>query len=100
MPTPAPSPSSNTELTRKQKVWALAAVIPFLVSIGFLGFALSQKTVMVLAISWPALQIFGYVGAINRSKGDFSHPLWISQVMIHWIALVLIGTIVFGGGAA
>lgn len=94
------SPAPIAELTTKQKVWALAAVIPFLLSIAFLGFALSQKAVMVLAIGWPALQIFGYVGAINRAKGDFSHPLWISQVMIHWIALVLIGTIMFGGGAA
>lgn len=94
------SPAPIAELTTKQKVWVLAAVFPFLLSIGFLGFALSQKSVMVLAIGWPALQIFGYVGALSRSKGEFSHPLWISQVMIHWIALVLIGAILFGGVAA
>ncbi len=89
-------PAPEIALTSKQKLWALAAVIPFLLSIGFLGYALNQKLVMVLAIAWPALQIFGYVGAISRAKGDFSHPLWISQVMIHWIALVLIGAIVGG----
>ena len=94
------SPAPSTELTSKQKLWALAAVIPFMLSIAFLGYALGEKAVMVLAIGWPALQIFGYVGAISRAKGDFSHPLWISQVMIHWIALVLIGAILFGGGPA
>ena len=91
-------PASENSLAPKQKLWALAAFIPFLLSIAFLGYALNQKTVLVLAIAWPALQIFGYVGAISRSKGDFSHPLWISQVMIHWIALVLIGALVGGAG--
>ncbi len=78
------------ELTGKQKLWALAGVVPFLISLCLLGFALSSGKVLVLAIAWPALQVFGYVGAINRAKGDFSHPLWISQVSIHWIALALI----------
>ncbi|MEP2551683.1 MAG: hypothetical protein ABJH26_10350, partial [Marinomonas sp.] len=77
-------------LTRKQKLWALTGAVPFLLSLCLLGFALNSGKVLVLAIAWPALQVFGYVGAINRAKGDFSHPLWISQVSIHWIALTLI----------
>jgi bacteriorhodopsin len=81
------------DLSGKQKFWALAACIPFLLSIAFLGFALKTGQVMVLATVWPALQILGYVGAIKQAKGDFAHPLWISQVMIHWIALVLIAAI-------
>lgn len=83
--------NSQIMLTGKQKLWALAAVVPFLLSLAFLGYALNTRSVMVLAAGWPALQIFGYVGALSRAKGDFSHPLWISQVMIHWIAMILIG---------
>ncbi|MEP2737230.1 MAG: pyridoxal phosphate biosynthetic protein [Erythrobacter sp.] len=86
-----PSSAPEFALTGKQKLWALAAAIPFLLSLAFLGYALNTRAVMVLAVAWPALQILGYVGAINRAKGDFAHPLWISQVMIHWIALALIG---------
>lgn len=81
---------ADNDLTPKQKLWALAAAIPFLLSLAMLGFAINTRNVMVLAIAWPALQLFGYVGAISRAKGDFSHPLWISQVTIHWIALALI----------
>ena len=94
MPADMSGDPSQITLTGKQKLWALAAAIPFLLSLAFLGYALNTRTVMVLAVAWPALQIFGYVGALSRAKGDFSHPLWISQVMIYWIALVLIGAIV------
>lgn len=87
-----------TQLSAKQKYWALAAAIPFLLSLAFLGYALNTRAALLLACLWPVLQVFGYVGAISRSKGDFSHPLWISQVVIHWIALVLIIALVVTGG--
>ena len=77
-------------LAREQKLWAFAAAALFLIAIGFLGFALSTKVMMVFAVGWIALQIFGYVGALRMAKGDFAHPLFKSQVMLHVIALALL----------
>jgi hypothetical protein len=45
---------------------------------------------VVFAAGWVALQIFGYVGALRVAKGDFAHPLFKSQVMLHVIALALL----------
>ena len=78
------------ELTRAQKVWALLASLLFLVSIGFLGFALNTGVLRTFAIGWVALQIFGYVGALRFANGDFEHPLFKSQVMLHVIAFTLL----------
>jgi hypothetical protein len=77
-------------LAREQKLWAAGAAALFLIAIGFLGFALSTKVMMVFAVGWIALQIFGYVGALRMAKGDFAHPLFKSQVMLHVIALGLL----------
>jgi hypothetical protein len=55
---------------------AVAAIALFLLAVGFLGFALSQKVMMVFAVGWIALMIFGFVGAIRVAKGDFAHPLF------------------------
>ena len=72
-------------LTTAQEGWALAAAILFLLAVGLLGFSLNTGILRPFAIGWVALQIFGYVGAIKFAKGDFAHPLFISQVMIHII---------------
>ena len=42
------------------------------------------------AIGWLLLQIFGFVGPIKFAKGDFAHPLFKGQVMLHGIALMLL----------
>lgn len=77
-------------LTRAQKGWALAAALLFLLGVGFLGFALNSGVMREFAFGWVALQIFGYVGALKFAKGDFAHPLFVSQVMLHIIALSLL----------
>ncbi len=77
-------------LARDQKLWAFAAAALFLLAVGFLGFALNTGVMQVFAIGWIALQIFGYVGALRMAKGDFAHPLFKSQVMLHVIALALL----------
>lgn len=77
-------------LAREQKLWAAGAAALFLIAVGFLGFALSTKVMMVFAVGWIALQIFGYVGALRMAEGDFAHPLFKSQVMLHVIALALL----------
>jgi len=48
---------------------------------------------VVFAVGWIALQIFGYIGALRQTKGDFAHPLFISQVMLHVIALMLLAAV-------
>jgi hypothetical protein len=77
-----------------QKRWALAAAVLFLLAIGFLGFSLNTGIMRPFAIGWVALQIFGYVGAIRISKGDFAHPLFMSQVMLHVIAVLLLTLVI------
>ena len=49
------------------------------------------------AIGWVALQIFGYVGSLKFAKGDFASPLFKSQVMLHVMALMLLGALIMRG---
>ena len=77
-------------LTGEQKRWAFAAAALFLVAIGFLGFALNAQVMVVFAVGWITLQIFGYVGVLKIAKGDFAHPFFKSQVMLHGTALTLL----------
>ncbi len=81
-------------LTGEQKRWAFAAAALFLLAVGFLGFALNTGVMVVFAVGWIALQIFGYVGALKFAKGDFAHPLFKSQVMLHVMALGLLAAVI------
>lgn len=81
-------------LTGEQKRWALGAAGLFLLAVGFLGFALNAQVMVVFAVGWVALQIFGYVGALKAAKGDFASPLFKSQVMLHVIALGLLVAVI------
>lgn len=81
-------------LTGEQKRWAFGAAVLFLIAIGFLGFALSQKVMMVFAVGWVALMIFGFVGAIRVAKGDFAHPLFKAQLMLHVVAIGLLVAVI------
>jgi hypothetical protein len=78
------------ELSTAQKGWALGAALLFLAAIGFLGFALRTGIMSGFAIGWVALQIFGYVGALKFANGDFAHPLFKTQVVLHIMAVVLL----------
>jgi hypothetical protein len=84
------------ELSSDQKLWAFGAAALFLLAVGFLGFSISNGVMQPFAIGWVALQIFGYVGALNRAKGDFAHPLFKSQVMLHVVALGLLVALILG----
>jgi hypothetical protein len=77
-------------LAPAQKRWAFGAAVLFLIAVGFLGFALNTGILRPFAIGWIALQIFGFVGALKFANGDFAHPLFKSQVMLHVIALILL----------
>ncbi|MXP38398.1 pyridoxal phosphate biosynthetic protein [Erythromicrobium ramosum] len=77
-------------LIGEQKRWAFAAAALFLLAVGFLGFALNAQVMVVFAVGWLALMIFGYVGALKMAKGDFAHPLFKSQVMLHVVAVGLL----------
>ena len=80
----------SAELTRSAKLWALAAAIPFLLSILLLGFALSRQVLVPFAIGWPIIQIFGYWGSLKRAQGQIDHPLVKTQVMLHWMMLAIL----------
>ena len=80
-------------LSRAQKIWSLLAAILFLMAVAFLGFALNTGILRPFAIGWVALQVFGFVGALKFAHGDFAHPLFKTQVMLHAIALMLLTVI-------
>jgi hypothetical protein len=81
--------SETASPTRAQGLWALAGVIPFMLSIALLGYALAQQVLLVFAIAWPMIQIFGYSMTLKMAKGDPAHYLVKSQVLLHWMVLAL-----------
>ena len=82
----------SEELTRSAKLWALAAAIPFLLSLLLLGFALSRQVLVPFAIGWPVIQVLGYWGSLERANGKIDHPLVKTQVVLHWMMFaILIG---------
>ena len=81
-------------LAAEQKRWAFGAAALFLLAIGFLGFALNTGVMRVFAVGWVALQIFGFVGALKVAKGDFAHPLFKAQVMLHVVAVGLLAAVI------
>ena len=82
------------ELTSAQKRWAFSAAALFLAAVGFLGFALNAQVMQVFAVGWTALMIFGFVGALKMAKGDFAHPLFKSQVILHIMAALLLMAVI------
>lgn len=88
--------SKQAELSRAQGLWALAGAIPFLLSIGLLGFALTKQVFVAFAVGWPLLQIFGYAMTLKLAKGDPSHYLVKAQVVLHWVALALLLSLLLG----
>jgi hypothetical protein len=77
-------------LAPSQKLWAFAAAGLFLLAVGFLGFALNAGVMQVFAVGWLVLMIFGFVGALKFADGDFAHPLFKAQVLLHLMALGLL----------
>lgn len=77
-------------LTGEQKRWAFGAAGLFLLAVGFLGFSLNTGVMQVFAVGWLVLMIFGFVGAGRVAKGDFAHPLFKAQVMLHVVAVGLL----------
>lgn len=80
----------NEGLARSAIVWAIAAAIPFLISLALLGFAFSRQTFLAFAIGWPIIQVFGYAGSLKRANGEIDHPLVKTQVMLHWMMLAIL----------
>lgn len=86
--------AETQEPTLAQKRWAIAAAIPFLLSLALLGYALAKQTFLAFAIGWPILQIFGYTMTLRIAKGDFNHVLVKGQVMLHVMALGLLVAVI------
>lgn len=85
------------EVSRAQLGWAFAAAIPFVLSIGLLGFAISTRTAISFAAFWPLLQIFGYVMTLKMAKGDPAHYLVKTQVILHWMIVLLLAAMLVRG---
>jgi small multidrug resistance pump len=94
------SPKPPPELTGEQKRWAFGAATLFLTAVGLLGYAIQSGTLMTFAIGWVVLQAFGYAGSLKLAGGDMAHPLFKSQVMVHFVALGLLVALILKGPPA
>ena len=81
---------SGREPTGREKLILLAAAIPFLASLALAGLALRRGIMMEFGLGWPIIQGAMYFGATRFSNGEVDHPLVKSQVMLHWMMLVLV----------
>lgn len=81
---------SEDTLTRQQTVWAAIAAAIFLVSLGWLGIAITNGAMLAFAIGWPVLQVVGYAGSLKRARGDTAHYLFKAQVMLNIIVVALL----------
>ncbi len=86
--------SKSAAFTKAQHFWLIAGAIPFLLSIFLLGISLNSGVLTAFAIGWPLLQIFGYTMTLRMAKGDPAHDLVKVQVILHYIALILLVTMV------
>ena len=86
--------NGDSDLSRNDKLWALAAAIPFLVSVAVLAIALNRRAFLEFAIGWPVIQILFYTGAIRMAGGRIDHPFVKTQVMLHWMMLALLVAII------
>lgn len=80
----------------RDNLLALAAAVPFLLSLALLGFAISRQTFLAFAIGWPLFQVFGYGGSLSLAKGAIDHPLVKTQIVLHWMMLALVIAILVG----
>lgn len=88
------------ELTGEQKRWAFGAATLFLTAIGLLGYAIQSGTLVAFAVGWVVLQAFGYAGSLKRARGDLAHPLFKSQVLVHFVVLGLLVALILRGPPA
>ncbi len=84
---------SEASLTNKQKWLYIAAAIPFLLSLGFAGYALNSGALVAFGVAWPLLQMFGYYSTLKMAKGEVTHPLVTSQILLHFMVLILLAAI-------
>ena len=89
----------NAEGSRAQLGWFVAGVIPLLCSIALLGYSISTRVALSFAIIWPLLQIFGFTVTLRLAKGDPAHYLVKTQVILHWMIVVLLGALIIRGGS-
>ena len=78
------------EPTRREKLLLLAAAIPFLASLALAGLALGRGILPEFGIGWPIVQGLMYYGATRFARGEVDHPLVISQIVLHWMMLVIV----------
>ena len=84
--------SKAADYTKAEHFWLIAGAIPFLLSIFVLGVSINSGVLTAFAIGWPLLQVFGYTMTLRIAKGDPAHDLVKVQVVLHYIALILLVT--------
>lgn len=89
----------TAQISRTQIFWFFAGAVPFVLSIALFGYSLSTRIALSFAILWPLLQIFGYGMTLKMAKGDPAHYLVKTQIILHWIIVILLAAMISRGGA-
>ena len=84
---------SGRNVPARERLVLTLALIPFLLSIFFLGLGLRYGIMREFAVGWPLFQLFGYTVAYRLSRGDVTQPVFKAQVALHWLMLALLGAI-------
>ena len=93
--TPDDTPTDGKAML-KQLLALLAAAVPMVLAIGLLSLNVKSGELSLFALAWPVFQLGGYAATLKMSKGDFTHHLVASQIMIHWVIMVLLITMARG----
>jgi len=89
----------TSQVSREQIIWFFAGGVPFVLSIALLGYSLSTRIALSFAVFWPLLQIFGYGMTLKMAKGDPAHYLVKTQIILHWIIVILLAAMISRGGS-
>ena len=88
----------NTQVSIKHVFAMVVAAIPAAFSLLLMITALNLGQFLVFGIAWPLFQLVGYTMTLKIARGDFTHPMVVTQICLHWIIAVLLITLMVRSG--
>mgnify|MGYP000273496207 CR=1 FL=1 len=82
-------------MTRTQKMLALkiAVAIPFAFALLVLLGSILGGQAIVFTLGWVVIQAFSFGFILRRYGVDPDQPILMSQIIIHWLMMIMIVTI-------
>ena len=82
-------------MTRDRKIQALriAIAVPYAFAVLVVFWSLVGGQAIVFASGWLAIQTLGYGLILKRYGVDPDQPILFSQIVIHWMMMIMLLTI-------